>query len=506
MRNNIETVLIESSSSDSEEVSDNDVDPSTIPSSSDSDSDDDIPTSSQAKQPLEIRQIKTSKGQLIQHRLDNMDETREILKKARIPIDENFFTFTPEEDQKIRENWRFFAKIRKIEKTPFEFLKIDETGLNIELGRQNWKDRMWPILCNGLDNRFAKMVLHRISYIFHPDYKENHEEYDLDEMRKQLRFKVPRLEIASSLRIPPRFVDRHHWTSVPRQDRLLVETDQRITILRILYESVKDDATNKFGTKNIDWMVFQKKCESNSISPPPTPHNVNESFRRMFLNAEKLIFKYLNPAPSLKSKMHYIHESFIRNAKGPVKNRWKKSDFPVVLKMGVLLTVVFEDYNKHGKWDIPVELQNIRAQAGLDLEQIRERLKRSQENRKRISDLPKAKYKVSVKKVKLEDGSIGETDQNEISSIHDIDSESQFDDYESEDPNTEISISTIGNTTSSSSFLLRNETIVAAGGMNRRDGEEEDLTIGSIHTQTIKPEESFALDESQDVWAQLMTQ
>uniref|UniRef100_A0A1I7UWM1 ARID domain-containing protein n=2 Tax=Caenorhabditis tropicalis TaxID=1561998 RepID=A0A1I7UWM1_9PELO len=447
--------------------------------------------------------LRSSNGTLIQHRM-NVKGCRQKIKETGFKMDDDFFSFTPKEDQIIRENWAKFVKFKKFEGTIFEFLGFDKHGLvvtnNPNLVPLAVFRHIWPILCDGLDNRFASLVRLRISYIFHPYYKEN-DDYDLDEVDKRCDNQETILEISEALKIPPRYLEqRKHRKKAKIPQGELVEGYQRILVLRLLYESLIDNGENKFGPNNIDWAVFRKKCRKNSIVPPEA-RVVNETYRKVFERAEKEIFRHLDPAPPLKNKLVYIHESYLRFAKNPTPCRRKK-DCPVI-KLATLFTVVFEDYNKQVEWNPPPALDYYKCQ--VDLKKVRERVEEVREKRKRLNVAPRAKFSVIVKKIlKLEDldGSVSQTtDVAEISSIHgDSSANSIFDGSENPDEvQTDFEISTINNT---SSFINRDETILAAGG--RRDLEEND-TLPSINYQASKrEEETVPLDLSQDIWSQLV--
>ncbi|KAF1753994.1 hypothetical protein GCK72_020552 [Caenorhabditis remanei] len=512
---------IRSTASDSESDDDNDISQVSTrrdsSSSSSSDSDDDIDLTAITK--TNQKPVRTRFGVLLQHRIKLEEDSKEIIRKSGQKMDENFFSFTTEEDRKIKENWQRFAEFHKFSGHIFEFLGFDNDGLELKKGRRSenvsihvYHRELWPSLCRGLDNRFAKLVRLRISYIFHPYFREE-QDWDIGEVKRRLDNDESLAEISETLRIPPRFLERK-FAKHEKVDTLYLAPKQRIFMLKMLFESVIESGDNKFSPKNFDWKVFRNKCRENSIDPPE-PRNVNETFRKRFAGAEKAIFQHLDPPATLKNKLIYVYEAYLRFSIKVPSNNQRRSQLPLI-RLDTLFTIVFEDYNKNGEWNPPPALERYAKQ--VDLEKVRERVTTVIQKRKRLNETPKAKIRVIVKKRStLEDlrgstdsrGDDSEDQELEISSIRGDSTTTgsvTFDQTENpDDPLTEFEMSTMDDNTSTI-----NETILAGGGTGtipRGNGDESSLGGINLSQSTQpakKPEETVQLDMSQDIWSQLV--
>lgn len=451
---------------------------------------------------------KSKEGVPLHHRIYISPENQSLIRKSGVSLDKNVFNFTKEEDDLIRENWTAFAKQNKFSGHIFEFLGYDKDGLVQKANPEDLNSRirrrvMWPFLCRGLDRRYAKTVNYRISHIFHPFFREEQQDYDMEEIRKRMENDETFSQISESMKIPPRFLERNFGNKPPKAVMNLPQ-DQRIIMLKILHEAAFTTDDNKFLVKNIDWEVFREKCRENQIHPPPKPRTVNETFRKLFFKHEKEVFNHLEPQPTLKQKLTYFHETLQRYSIIP--RGWKKRCELPLVRPDILLTVVFEDYSKNEGWRPPAVLQEMAKARKVDIEMVQSRVQVVKEQRKRISEAsPKARFHVVVKKrIKIEDlnGSISKEEERlEISEIQSQASISiapsisgSIDPFTAseDDPLTELEVS--------SSFVTssQNETILAAGGAGT---PMNNTTLGSLN-QTKEAEVS--LDMSQDIWSQLV--
>ncbi|EFP10751.1 hypothetical protein CRE_02488 [Caenorhabditis remanei] len=416
---------IRSTASDSESDDDNDISQVSTrrdsSSSSSSDSDDDIDLTAITK--TNQKPVRTRFGVLLQHRIKLEEDSKEIIRKSGQKMDENFFSFTPEEDRKIKENWQRFAEFHKFSGHIFEFLGYDTDGLELKKGKRPenvsihvYHRELWPSLCRGLDNRFAKLVRLRISYIFHPYFREE-QDWDIGEVKRRLDNDESLGEISETLQIPPRFLERK-FAKHEKVETLYLEPKQRIFMLKMLFESVIESGDNKFSPKNFDWKVFRNnfpneipkkfdfRCRENSIDPPE-PRTVNETFRKRFSGAEKAIFQHLDPPATLKNKLIYVYEAYLRFSIKVPSNNQRRSQLPLI-RLDTLFTIVFEDYNKNGEWNPPPALERYAKQ--VDLEKVRERVTTVIQKRKRLNETPKAKIRVIVKKRSTLEDLRGSTD------------------------------------------------------------------------------------------------
>ncbi|EGT35853.1 hypothetical protein CAEBREN_12408 [Caenorhabditis brenneri] len=464
---------------------------------------------------------RTRLGTLLQHR---MSSNHKELKKMGVKMDNDFFSFTPEEDNLIRNNWKKYAKFHKFKGTIYEFLGFDKDGLTSKNPKIvtdfEFKFKLWPILCSGLDNRFAKLVQSRISYIFHPYYKED-EGYEMTEARRRMKSGESLSEVCESLKIPPRFMERvlantrnKNGSGFNTSNKRMDET-QRVKVLRLLYESHLDDGETVFSMMSFDFKQFYAKCQENSVDPLPTKHELYHTFREVFAKAEKEIFSHLKPAPTLKKKILYVHEAYTRYVLKPVIHK-RQTEKPV-MSLPILFNVVFEDYNTSEEWNPPPELEEFASQE--DLKKIRQRVERVKENRKRLIITPRSKHTVVVvkKKMRLDeesevspsrsDSTTGEVTPSPPASI--IGDPEELEEENPSNDLTEFEISTFNTTVTntSSSFLNKNETILAAGGAGfARPEGQNDTSLGSISNRstTQKKDETLDLDFSKDIWLQLV--
>ncbi|UMM37381.1 hypothetical protein L5515_009157 [Caenorhabditis briggsae] len=505
--------------------------PSSDSSSSDSDSEFEGMTAQEILATIpkkkRIVTIPTSlSGCPLQHRIKVEPHYRRQLELSGIEFDKNFFSFTKEEDDKIRENWREFSRKRKITGHIFDFLGLDKNGMKQEIDVQSnltVKVKIWPALCKGLENRYAKTVRQRVSYIFHPYFREE-QDYDMLEVERRLDADETMAEISESMKIPPRFLDRKYAKRGPPKEKMLSQ-NQRIHMLKLLYESIIDNGDHKFLSRNFDWKLFRNKCREKSIDPPPNARTVNETFRRKFDRVEQKIFRHLEPAPTLKQKLMYVHEAYLRFHFKVTPHR-RRGD-TLVIQLDTLFTVVFEDYNLDKRWDPPPALLALVKEKKIDLDKIRSRLENVKEHEKRVSETPtpKGRFHVVVKRaIKLEELGTPERSREstlderlEISSIHEQSSRASSvaasvdpfaDDHD--DPLTEFEMSSTMNTTAS--FVAnRNETILAGGGAGIEGSDAlNDTSLGgsilnqSAASQKKAADETVQLDMSQDIWSQLV--
>lgn len=516
------------------------IDPAEDSSSSDSDSDDDVQVprsrtmSSSSSDDSEYDgmtaaeilatikpsgPIPTYKGIPLQHRMTIKPENQRRIRRAGYLLDKNMFSFTESEDDQIRKNWAELAKNQQFDGHIFEFLGYDEHGL-VQSNKYAKASStvalrvMWPSLCKGLDRRSAQTVSMRISYIFHPHYREE-QDYDQEEVEKRLDNDETPAEIAESLRIPPRFLEQKFLRNRKKVTETTVPHNQRVRMIKLLHESVIENGNNKFSLKNFDWKLFRNKCRENSLKPP-TVKMVHQTLRTVFGKLEKEIFKHLDPPPTLKQKLGYFHETLQRFSMKEKTERKEKGN--MVFRRKILLTVIFEDYIKREDWVPPPQFQTLANARKVDLDEVRSRVNVVKEHRKRLSESsPKARFHVIVKKrIKLEEledehfstSMTREEERLEISSIHNesfsvapsiVSSIDPFA-YSEDDPLTELELSSINDT--SSFATSRNETILAAGGGGIGNSMSNTSLGGLNETQPV--EETVSLDLSQNIWSQLV--
>ncbi|PIC29156.1 hypothetical protein B9Z55_020841 [Caenorhabditis nigoni] len=497
-------------------------------SSSDSDSEFEGMTAEEILATIPKRKVTvptSPSGCPLQHRIRNGPHYVRQLQLSGQEFDTNFFSFTKEEDDKIRENWKEFSRKRKIIGHIFDFLGWDKNGMLQEVETQSniaVRMKIWSALCKGLDNRYAKTVRHRVSYIFHPYFREE-QDYDMLEVERRLDADETMAEISESMKIPPRFLDRQYAKREPAEKML--SQNQRIHMLKLLYESIIDNGDHKFLSRNFDWKTFRNKCREKSIDPPPNARTVNETFRRKFDRVEQRIFRHLEPAPTLKQKLMYVHEAYLRFHFKVTPHR-RKGD-TLLIELDTLFTVVFEDYNLDKRWDPPPALLALVKEKKIDLDKIRSRLADVKEHEKRVSETPtpKARFHVVVKR-RIKPEELGTPKRSrestlderlEISSIQDQSSRAasiagSIDLFaeDHDDPLTEFEMSSTMNTTSS--FVAnRNETILAGGGAGIEGSDAlNDTSLGgsilnqSTASQKKQADETVQLDMSQDIWSQLV--
>lgn len=355
----------------------------------------------------------------------------------------------------------------------------------------------WPTLCFGLNNRYAKLIKERISFICHPYYREIKDQ-DLEEIDIRYDNNETMLEISEALKIPPRYLER-----IKSKERKTVavagsiEGAHKLQILKFLYESiVENPKRNTFCTNNFNWKIFRKKCRENSITPPNFLTTARY-YGNLFFQADRRIFNFLEPQPTLHKKVLYFHEALARylakNGKG------RKMEAPQ-LKYSILFTVVFEDYNKDGTWDPPTEMEKYSSQ--VDLKKVRKRVECVNERTKRAREVRRISV-LTPKRFKLREvnESMNSNDVLEISSIHNESSSNALGLLDrTNDVMTDLDLSI----TNTSSQILGNETILARGGGALDPTDEASLNETSTSQIPQTEKNPIELDLSQDIWSQIV--
>ncbi|CAI2352695.1 unnamed protein product [Caenorhabditis sp. 36 PRJEB53466] len=125
------------------------------------------------------KSVRNLNGFLYQHSMVGKGGQQNIkIRRVGVKLDSDIRTFTEEEDEKIRENWKKCTQKLEIpdDVSIFDVVKSNLLGEdpNEHLPIPNWVEKkkyLWPTLCDGMPNRMAATVRERIRCIFDPNFE-----------------------------------------------------------------------------------------------------------------------------------------------------------------------------------------------------------------------------------------------------------------------------------------------------------------------------------------------